>query len=49
MEPAEPVFAAIGLWFTVLFVSNGERSVAVRTWNRVRAVFSPVFASARSD
>jgi hypothetical protein len=42
MELGEPVFAAIGLWFAVLFVSNGEWSVAVRsspqpgwrTWNQ---------------
>ena len=30
MEPAEPAFAGIGLWFAVPFVSNGEWSVAMR-------------------
>jgi hypothetical protein len=31
MEPAEPAFAGIGLWFAVPFVSNGEWSVARRS------------------
>jgi hypothetical protein len=32
MGPAEPAFARIGLWYAVPFVSNGERSVAMRSW-----------------